>query len=128
MISAIWPAIRPANKSAVGNNKLGKKVRFANVLQSQPHSDRKSGSSWPLQQTPANSISSSSLAFTGVRILQLNMRRSTVVMGEVRQLVVEKHLDVLLLQEPHVRKQGSSHTLIGLGTGMRVAAVRSQHS
>lgn len=64
--------------------------------------------------------------FTDVRILQLNMRRSTVVTGEVRKLVDEKRLDVLLLQEPYVRKQGRSHTFYGLGTGMRVAAVRAQ--
>ena len=37
---------------------------------------------------------------TGVRILQLNMQRSAVVTGEVRQLIAEKRLDVLLLQEP----------------------------
>ncbi|KMQ90177.1 reverse transcriptase [Lasius niger] len=59
-------------------------------------------------------------------MLQLNMRRSAVVTGEVRQLIVEKRLDVLLLQEPHVKKQGLSHTFVGLGIGMRVAAVRSQ--
>ncbi|XP_026830320.1 uncharacterized protein LOC113563197 [Ooceraea biroi] len=55
------------------------------------------------------------------------MRRSAVVTGEVRQLVAEKRLDVLLLQEPYVRKQSHSHTFYGLGTGMRIAAVRSHH-
>lgn len=68
----------------------------------------------------------SSIASTGIRMLQLNMRRSAVVTGEVRQLVAKKRLDVLLLQEPHVRKQGAGHTFVGLGVGMRVAAVRSQ--
>lgn len=63
---------------------------------------------------------------TGIRVLQLNMRRSIVVSGEVHQLASEKRLDVLLLQEPYVRKQNSSHTFYGLGTGFRVAAVRSQ--
>jgi len=65
-------------------------------------------------------------ASTGDRILQLNMRRLAVIMGEVRQLVVEKRFHVLLLQEPHFRKQGLSHTFVGLGIGMKVAAVRSQ--
>ena len=31
--------------------------------------------------------------------MQLNMQRSAVVTEEVRQLVVEKRLDILLLQE-----------------------------
>lgn len=62
---------------------------------------------------------------TEFRVLQLNMRRSTVVTGEVRELVKEKKLDILLLQEPYVRKQDQSHTFYGLGTGMKVAAVRS---
>jgi len=44
----------------------------------------------------------------------------------VRQLASDKRLDVLLLQEPYVRKQKSSHTFYGLGTKLRVAAVRSQ--
>ncbi|KMQ87765.1 hypothetical protein RF55_12867, partial [Lasius niger] len=56
----------------------------------------------------------------------LQLKRSAVVMSEVRQLIVEKRLDVLLLQEPHVKKQGSSHIFVGLGVGMRVAAERSQ--
>lgn len=60
---------------------------------------------------------------TGVRILQLNMRRSIVVTGEVRSLVSPKRLDVLLLQELNVRKRGQAFAFIGLGTGMRVAAV-----
>lgn len=63
---------------------------------------------------------------TGLRIMQLNMRRSAVVTGEVRQLVADKRLDVLLLQEPYVRKQSQSHTFYGLGINMRIAAVRSQ--
>lgn len=58
--------------------------------------------------------------------MQLNMRRSTVVTGEVRQLATKKQLDVLLLQEPYVRKQGASHTFYGLGNGMKIAAVRTE--
>lgn len=54
------------------------------------------------------------------------MRRSTVVTGEVRQLAAKKRLDVLLLQEPYVRKHGASHTFYGLGNGMKIAAVRSE--
>lgn len=63
---------------------------------------------------------------TDVRILQLNMRRSAVVTDEVRDLVGRKRLDVLLLQEPYVRRQGQSHTFCGLGIGMQIAAVRSE--
>jgi exonuclease III len=63
---------------------------------------------------------------TGIRILQLNMRRLQVVSGEVRKLASDKRLDVLLLQELYVRKQLSSHTFYSLGTNIRVAAVRSQ--
>jgi len=46
-----------------------------------------------------------SVRSTGIRILQLNMRRSQLVLGEVRQLAFEKHLDVLLLQEPYVKRE-----------------------
>ena len=107
--------------------KLGrrvKRVRFADPIESHLDLD--------LENRPDNSVaamptsSSSFSRSTGLRILQLNMRRSTVVSGEVLQLASEKRLDVLLLQEPYVRKQNSSHTFYGLGTGFRVAAVRSQ--
>ena len=50
------------------------------------------------------------------------MGRSAAVIGEVRQLIAEKHLDILL-QESYVRKQDDSHTFYGLGTGMKVAAL-----
>lgn len=66
------------------------------------------------------------LSAMGLRILQLNMGRSKLVTGEVRSLVAEKHLDVLLLQEPYVAVDGQSHTLSGLGLRMQVAAVRSE--
>ncbi|KMQ93077.1 TRAS6 protein [Lasius niger] len=39
---------------------------------------------------------------------------------------LSSRLDVLLLQKPHVKKQGFSHTFVGLGIGMSVAAVHSQ--
>lgn len=65
-------------------------------------------------------------ATMGVRVLQLNMQRSGKVAGEVRQLVAKKHLDVLLLQEPHVRRDGSSYSIAGLGIRAKVAAVSSQ--
>ncbi|KMQ92114.1 fibrocystin [Lasius niger] len=93
--------------------------------QPQPHIERDSGSSLPLQQASA-SFFFSLLTSTGVRMLQLNMRRSALITGEMRQLIVEEELDVLLLQEPHFKKQGSSHTFVGLGMGMKVAAVRLQ--
>ena len=64
---------------------------------------------------------------TGVRILQLNMQRSAVVTGEVRQLIAEKRLDVLHLQEPYAGKLGSSGTISGLGLGVRVVTARSQY-
>ena len=38
---------------------------------------------------------------TGIKIMQLNMQRSAVVTGKIRQLVAERHLDILLLQEPY---------------------------
>lgn len=76
---------------------------------------------------PVHTLPSVNVASTGIRLMQLNMRRSAVVTGEVRQLVAEKRLDVLLLQEPYVRKQGASRTFYGLGLSSKVAAVRSQH-
>ncbi|KAK2578849.1 hypothetical protein KPH14_012204 [Odynerus spinipes] len=72
--------------------------------------------------TPANVI-----AATGVRVLQLNLGCSATATGEVRQLISEKRLDVLLLQEPYVQKRAKGYAFVGLGTGMRVAAVRSKH-
>lgn len=81
-----------------------------------------------LEKVTSSSNSSTSLCHetTDIRELQLNMMCSAVVTSEVRQLVAEKRLDILLLQEPYVRKQNASHTFDGLGTGMRVATVRSQ--
>lgn len=63
---------------------------------------------------------------TGIRVLQLNMRRSEVVTGEVRTLIREKRLDILLLQEPYVQRPDERHTFFGLGTSVRVAAVRHE--
>lgn len=63
---------------------------------------------------------------TGLRILQLNMRRSEVVTGEVRTLIQEKRLDILLLQEPYVQRPDERHTFFGLGTSVQVAAVRHE--
>ena len=65
-------------------------------------------------------------ATMGARVLQLNMQRSGKVSGEVRELVAKKRLDVLLLQEPHVRREGSSYLVAGLGIRAKVAAVSSQ--
>lgn len=73
-------------------------------------------------RVPTNGTGSSSQ----IRILQLNMARSATVAGEVNQLVAEKRLDVLLLQEPHVLQQGRSWSLVGLGTGVRVAATLTE--
>lgn len=114
---ALRSALRPVKNAQT----VRKTVRFADPTP--PHT-----ASGPVPQEIDRTSDAVKLgnATTGVRILQLNMRRSAVVTGEVRQLVVEKRLDVLLLQEPHVRKQGSSHTFVGLGVGMKVAAVRSQ--
>lgn len=135
-----------ASGQAAGNSagqkgkRLGKRVRFADPPQTHtfalspvekfstlvpPASLASVPAGAPTISSDKTVTSVSSAATTGVRILQLNMRRSTVVTGEVRQLVAEKRLDVLLLQEPYVRKQGQSHTFYGLGTGMKVAAVRS---
>lgn len=61
---------------------------------------------------------------TGIRILQLNMRRSAAVTGEVRSLIRQKRLDILLLQEPYVQRPDERHTFFGLGTSVQVAAVR----
>jgi len=60
---------------------------------------------------------------TGVSILQLNMCRS--VSGEVRQLAFDKRFDVLLLQEPYVKNQGTNHIFYDLGGSIKAAAVRS---
>ena len=61
--------------------------------------------------------------------MQLNMQRSAVVTGEVRHLVAEKRLDILLLQEPFAGKLGARGTVLGLGAGgVGVAATRSQYT
>ncbi|KMQ93113.1 retrovirus-related pol polyprotein [Lasius niger] len=54
------------------------------------------------------------------------MRRSIVITCEVRQLIVEKRLDVLL-QEPHVKKQGLCHTFVGSGIGMKYSDEIEEH-
>ena len=60
--------------------------------------------------------------------MQLNMQRSAAVTGEVRQLVAEKRLDILLLLEPFAGKLGACGTVLGLGAGgVGVAATRSQY-
>lgn len=64
----------------------------------------------------------------GIRIVQLNARRSEVVTGEIRELICRKRLDILLLQEPYVKKTDAAHTYFGLGTAARVAAVRSERA
>ncbi|XP_014472135.1 PREDICTED: uncharacterized protein LOC106743113 [Dinoponera quadriceps] len=66
-------------------------------------------SSVPLLEARSTSLPAL-LIFTGIRVLQLNMRRSAVATGE----------------DLHVRKQGSGYAFIGLGTEMRVAAVCAQ--
>lgn len=78
------------------------------------------------QTAPRKGNRFESVASTGIRVLQLNMQRAAVVSGEVRSLVAEKRLDILLLQEPYVRRQGKSHTFYGLGTSFKIAAVRSE--
>lgn len=104
-----------------------KRVRFADPIQSRLEVENDtSPAELVIASETVVSESIVSARSTGIRILQLNMRRSAVVSGEVRQLVAEKRLDVLLLQEPYVRKQDSSHTFYGLGRQIRVAAVRSQ--
>ncbi|CAK9834251.1 Retrovirus-related Pol polyprotein from type-1 retrotransposable element R1 (Fragment), partial [Anthophora retusa] len=71
---------------------------------------------------PRTTANHRAIATTGIRLLQLNAQRSVVVSGEIRQLVTEKRLDVLILQEPYARRQGTSYVVSGLGTGVRVAA------
>ena len=65
------------------------------------------------QTLPAAPVSRNART-TGIRIMQLNMQRTAVVAGEVRQLVAEKRLDILLLQEPYAGKLGASGTVRGL--------------
>ena len=50
-----------------------------------------------------------------------------MVTEEVRQLIAEKRLDVLLLQEPYAGKLGSRVIICRLGLGVRVATARSQY-
>jgi len=107
-----------------------KRVRFADPIQTHLENmeikqSRTRETNNSLGMTRAAPVTDS-LRSTGIRIIQLNMRRSQVVSGEVRQLAFEKRLDVLLLQEPYVRRQGRNHIFYGLGSSMKVAAVRSQ--
>ena len=59
--------------------------------------------------------------------MNLNMQRSAVVAGEARLLVAERRLDIQLLLEPYAGKLGSSGTVRRLGSGVGVAAIRSQY-
>ena len=82
-------------------------------------------------ETKSHRISAASVSKpgkpTGDRILQLNMQRSAVVTGEVRQLIAEKRIDALLLQEPYAGKLGWSGNICGLGLGVSEATARSQY-
>lgn len=51
-----------------------------------------------------------------IRIAQVNADRAKVVMGEVREIIVERKIDVMLLQEPYVVKG----KVIGFGSSYRV--------
>ena len=78
------------------------------------------------QTLPAAPVSRNAKT-TGIRIMQLNMQRSAVVAGAVRQLAAEKRLDILLLQEPYAAKLGASGIVRGLGSGVDVATIRSEY-
>lgn len=64
--------------------------------------------------------------FHSIRALQLNMRGDNKVSSEVRQMIKAKKLDVLLLQEPYVRRSQQTYVLFGLGTSTKVAATRTE--
>ena len=52
----------------------------------------------------------------GLKIAQLNARRSRKVTPEIRQAAVESGIDILLLQEPYTRSQ----RIEGFGIGTRI--------
>ncbi|XP_035736359.1 uncharacterized protein LOC118447918 [Vespa mandarinia] len=57
---------------------------------------------------------------------RLNMGRSKTITGEVREPISQKHLDVLLLQEPYVQRHRTGYEVIGLGNGTRITAIRDE--
>jgi len=93
----------------IGNASSAKKrVRFADPIQTYLEEVRiKQSRTLEIINTSELTLATNSVDSTGVRILQLNMRRSQIVSGEVRQLAFEKRLDVLLLQEPSRSKIGT---------------------
>lgn len=66
--------------------------------------------------------------FTGrIKIMQLNMSYSKVELAEAKQLIGEKKVDVLLLQEPYVVEQPNrGWPITGLGRGVKTAAIRAK--
>ena len=124
-----FEAIIEAREKLVGKRKGIRKLGYRNAVSNASRAANGNASQVPNQvETKSHTISAAWVSKPGkppgVRILQLNMQRSAVVTGEVRQLIAEKRLDVL--QEPYAGKLGSSGTICGLGLGVRVAKVRSQ--
>ena len=117
--NAISTAKRNAN---AGANAL-ENARATDIEKKNPQqvASRTKSQTFPAAQDFRNAKS------TGIRIMQLNMQRSAVVAGEVRQLVAERRLDILLLQKPYAGKLGVSGTVRGLGSGVGVPAIRSQY-
>lgn len=125
-INRLTRRVNESTQAEASRNREKRQKRVAFVSTPQPQSVEVPTMPTCAKHESGNRFRKINSSFRGIRILQLNMRRSAVVTGEVRQLVREKRLDILLLQEPYVRKQGTSHTFCGLGTGTGIAAVRSQ--
>lgn len=118
---------RPSSAAGLGARKgSGHSLRAVRIVLTRCDSDLPRPSSAARQKVDREVRSVFMNGTLKVRVLQLNMGRSAVVTGEVRSLIAEKRLDILLLQEPYVRVQGESRTFYGLGHGTRVAAVRSE--
>lgn len=74
-----------------------------------------------------NSRVNSHYEFESIKIVQLNMRRSAIVTGEVRRLATQKHFDILLLQEPYTRRNGTNGAFhFGLGVSTKIAVDRTE--
>lgn len=69
------------------------------------------------------SVSTNTHQNTQINVVQLNCRRSTKVLPELRQKAVENGIDIMLLQEPYSR----DNKLIGLGMGTRIIKDDSEH-
>ena len=91
--------------------------KTAVVSPSDTHSDVSAESLTNGRNYNLNVDSNSTRETRKLRILQLNMRGSSVITDEIRQLQGDVGFDILMMQEPHSFR----HKIPGFGHGVRIA-------